>query len=172
MAVFLPLKLPTVVAAGVLSIASAVSNPTNPNGAANADEAGAAINLQNALNANSNAYTGQENALQQQYYQNAGNVQQGLINSGLGNTTVAQNMQQAPLQTYNNAMLNLVGQQQGAAANIYGQGAGYANQAALQQAAAASQAQIASMTDPMAQAIADEQKQRAEAPRIMFSGAG
>ncbi len=156
---------PSVTMAANPLIAPAMSNSTNPNGAANTDAAGAAINLQNALNANSNAYAGQENALQQQYYQNAGNVQQGLINSGLGNTTVAQNMQQAPLQTYNNAMLNLVGQQQGAAANIYGQGAGYANQAALQQAEAASQAQITSMTDPAAQEKANVQKQIALAPR-------
>lgn len=38
---------------------------------------------------------------QQGLQQNQGKVQQGLINSGLGNTTVAQTMQQAPLQTYN-----------------------------------------------------------------------
>jgi ABC-type transporter Mla subunit MlaD len=37
-------------------------------------------------------------------------------------------MAQAPLQTYNNALLNILGQQQGQAANIYGQQAGqYAN---------------------------------------------
>lgn len=39
--------------------------------------------------------------------QNQGKVQQGLINSGLGNTTVAQSMQQAPLQTYNNQVAGI-----------------------------------------------------------------
>jgi hypothetical protein len=77
--------------------------------------------LNNALNANGQAYTGLQNQAQQQYQQNAGAVQQNLANTGLGNTTVAQTMQQAPLQTLNNALLNIGGQQQGQAANIYGQ---------------------------------------------------
>jgi hypothetical protein len=80
-------------------------------------------NLQQALNANQQAYGGLENQAGQQLQQNQGQVQQNLANAGLGNTTVAQTMQQAPLQTYNNAMLNLAGQQQGQAANIYGQAA-------------------------------------------------
>jgi hypothetical protein len=90
-------------------------------------------NLNAALGANAGAYTGLANQMGQQYQQNVGNVQQNLVNSGLGNTTVAQNMQQAPLQTYNNSMLNLQGQQQAQAANIYGQGAGQQNQLALAQ---------------------------------------
>ncbi len=112
---------------------------------------GSAIqSLQNALNANQQAYGGLQNQAQQQYQQNAGAVQQNLVNSGLGNTTVAQTMQQAPLQTYNNALLNITGQQQGAAANIYGQQAGQYSQegnalanylAAMQQQAAQSQQQ-------------------------------
>lgn len=89
---------------------------------------GALNELQAALNSNSNAYQGLENQAQQQYYQNAGQVQQGLANSGLGNTTVAQNMMQAPMQTYNNALLNLTGQQQGKASDIYGQAAGVQQQ--------------------------------------------
>lgn len=90
---------------------------------------GSAIaSLQNALNSNQQAYTGLQNQAQQQLQQNQGAVQQNLVNSGLGNTTVAQTMQQAPLQTYNNALLNIMGQQQGAAANIYGQQAGQYSQ--------------------------------------------
>jgi hypothetical protein len=108
------------------------------------------MNLNSALTANQNAYGGEQNALQQQYQQNAGNVQQNLVNSGLGNTTVAQNMQQAPLQTYNNAMLNLIGQQQGQAANIYGQGSQQAQQAGLQAAALQNALQVANVQSPEA----------------------
>ena len=99
-------------------------------------------NLNSALTANNQAYGGATNAAQQQYQQNAGAVNQNLINSGLGNTTVAQTMQQAPLQTYNNSLLNILGQKQAGAANIYGQAANTAlnqtntaTQAGLQQAA-------------------------------------
>jgi hypothetical protein len=84
--------------------------------------------LNSALNSNSQAYGGLQNQAQQQYQQNAGNVQENLVNSGLGNTTVAQTLQQAPLQTLNNALLNITGQQQGQAANIYGQQAGIQSQ--------------------------------------------
>jgi hypothetical protein len=85
--------------------------------------------LNQALQSNSQAYGGLENQAQQQYQQNAGAVQSNLANSGLGNTTVAQTMAQAPLQTLNNALLNITGQQQGAASNIYGQQANTYNQA-------------------------------------------
>jgi hypothetical protein len=84
--------------------------------------------LNQALQANAGAYAGLENQAQQQYQQNAGAVNANLTNAGLGNTTVAQTMQQAPLQTLNNAMLNITGQQQGQAANLYGQEAGVYNQ--------------------------------------------
>ena len=84
--------------------------------------------LNQALQSNAGAYAGLENQAQQQYQQNAGNVQANLANSGLGNTTVAQTLQQAPLQTLNNAMLNITGQQQGQAAGLYGQQAGIYNQ--------------------------------------------
>ena len=116
-------------------------------------EAGSLAELQNALNSNANAYQGLENTAQQQYQQNAGQVQQNLVNQGLGNTTVADTMAQAPLQTYNNALLNLVGQQQGQAANIYGQAANTQQQGGdlMQQLAAALQ-------QPYAQAGATTQK--------------
>lgn len=106
--------------------------PASPMTAFNSTNVAPLTYLNQALTANNQAYGGQSNQLAQQYQQNAGNVQQNLINSGLGNTTVAQNMAQAPLQSYNNAMLNLLGQQQGAAAGIYGQGAGYAQQTNMQ----------------------------------------
>jgi hypothetical protein len=84
--------------------------------------------LNNALNSNAQAYQGLENQAQQQYQTNAGGVQANLANRGLGNTTVAETMAQAPLQTLNNSLLNITGQQQGQAANIYGQQANTFNQ--------------------------------------------
>lgn len=57
--------------------------------------------LQKSLKANQGSNSSQLMQAQQQLQQNQGKVQQGLINSGLGNTTVAQTMQQAPLDTYN-----------------------------------------------------------------------
>lgn len=102
--------------------------------------------LNQALAANQQAYGGLANQNLQQYYQNAGNVQQNLVNQGLGNTTVADNMAQAPLQTYQNSMLNLVGQQQGQATGIYDT----ASQQALQ-SALANQQQATSEYDSNAQ---------------------
>jgi hypothetical protein len=105
--------------------------------------------LNQALQSNSLAYGGQANALQNQYQQNAANTQQGLVNSGLGNTTVAQNMMQTPLQSYNNSMLNLLGQKQGAATGIYETGANLQSQDYLNQlnnATAASRQQGANTT--------------------------
>lgn len=57
--------------------------------------------LQNSLKSIKGSDSSQLMQAQQGLQQNQGKVQQGLINSGLGNTTVAQTMQQAPLQTYN-----------------------------------------------------------------------
>lgn len=96
------------------------SMPGGPQAVSQAGTMGAMGSLQNALTSNANAYGGLQNQAQQQYQQNEGQVQQNLANAGLGNTTVAQNMQQAPMQTLNNALLNITGQQQGQAANIYG----------------------------------------------------
>lgn len=128
--------------------------------------AGALAELQNALNSNSNAYQGLENTAQQQYQQNAGQVQQNLVNQGLGNTTVADTMAQAPMQTYNNALLNLTGQQQGQAANIYGQAAG------VQQQGGDLMAQLASaLQQPGAQADASITKQMAT-PKATYNGMG
>ena len=61
---------------------------------------------------------------QQGLAQNQGRVQQNLINSGLGNTTVAQTMQQAPLQTYNNQIAGINNNMQKQEASVLGQGAG------------------------------------------------
>lgn len=63
--------------------------------------------LQQSLQASNNTTSGAMNQLGQQLQQNQGNVQQGLINRGLDNTTVSQTMQQAPLQTYNQGALNV-----------------------------------------------------------------
>jgi hypothetical protein len=60
---------------------------------------------------------------QQNLSQNQGKTQQGLINSGLGNTTVAQTMQQAPLQTYNNQIMGINNSMNQAQSNVLGQGA-------------------------------------------------
>ncbi len=81
-------------------------------------------NLNSALKLSQGSDSSQLMQAQQGLQQNQGKVQQGLINAGLGNTTVAQTMQQAPLQTYNQQVAgiqnNLANQQIG----ILGQGAG------------------------------------------------
>jgi hypothetical protein len=83
---------------------------------------GSAINSLNSALANSNnIYSGAQAGLQSQLAQNQGNVQQNLTNTGLGNSTVAQTMQQAPLQTYNQGMLNLQNAQQQANTSQYDQ---------------------------------------------------
>jgi hypothetical protein len=83
---------------------------------------GAAINSLNSALANSNnIYSGAQSGLQSQLAQNQGNVQQNLVNTGLGNSTVAQTMQQAPLETYNQGMLNLANAQQQANTGQYDQ---------------------------------------------------
>lgn len=68
----------------------------------------------------------------QQLQQNQGRVQQGLINSGLGNTTVAQTMQQAPLQTYNQATANIQNNQNQAIGKGYDSLASEQGQGGLQ----------------------------------------
>jgi hypothetical protein len=114
--------------------------------------------LNQALNSNAQAYGGLENQAQQQYQQNAGRVNENLVNSGLGNTTVAQTMQQAPLQTLNNALLNITGQQQGAAANIYGQQAGQEQQGGQQFANLLSSLQGQNMTGAVDQGNVQQQQ--------------
>lgn len=71
---------------------------------------------------------------QQGLAQNQGKVQQGLINSGLGNTTVAQNMQQAPLQTYNQQVAGIQNNLAKDQAGVLGQGAGLQAQGGNQMA--------------------------------------
>jgi hypothetical protein len=63
-------------------------------------------NLLAALAASQNTQSGQQAMLGNQLQNNLGNVQQGLTNSGLANSTIMQSMKQAPLQTYNLGMLN------------------------------------------------------------------
>lgn len=71
---------------------------------------GALSSLQNSLNASNNTTSGAQMQLGQQLQQNQGQVSQNLVNRGLGNSTVAQTMQQAPLQTYNQGMANVANQ--------------------------------------------------------------
>lgn len=63
--------------------------------------------LQKSLGASNNANQAGQMQLQQQLQQNQGSVAQNLASRGLGNTTVAQTMQQAPLQTFNMGMAHL-----------------------------------------------------------------
>ena len=67
----------------------------------------ALASLQNSLNASNNTTSGQMMQAGQQLQQQQGQVAQNLTNRGLGNTTVAQTMQQAPLQTYNQNVNNI-----------------------------------------------------------------
>jgi Ni,Fe-hydrogenase I large subunit len=84
-----------------------------PGSAAIAGGYNAAIGqLNNSLNLAGNTTSGQLNALQTQLHQNQGNVNQGLQNAGLGNSTILQTQQQAPLESYNQGVLNA--QNQGA----------------------------------------------------------
>lgn len=64
-------------------------------------------NLGNALKLSGQTTQAGQMQLGQQLQQNQANVAQNLTNRGLGNTTVAQTMQQAPLQTYNTGMAQL-----------------------------------------------------------------
>ncbi len=96
----------------------------SPGGAAPANAAaqgyGSAIgSLQKSLQATSKNNQAAMLQAQQQLAQNQGRVQQNAINSGLGNTSVAQSLQQAPLQTYNQAVANIQNNQNQATAKGY-----------------------------------------------------
>lgn len=60
--------------------------------------------LQNAANLSGQTTQFQQQQLGQQLQNNQSNIAQSLTNRGLGNTTIANTMQQAPLQTYNMGM--------------------------------------------------------------------
>jgi hypothetical protein len=76
-----------------------------------------AINMMGkALDAGNNTTGSQMGQLGQQLQQNQASIGQNLTNRGLGNTTVAQTMQQAPLQTYNSGVSQV--QNQGAMRNM------------------------------------------------------
>ncbi len=91
--------------------------------------------------------------------QNQGHVQQNLINSGLGNTTVAQTMQQAPLQTYNNQIAGINNNLQKDMSQVYGQGAGLQAQSGNQMAQL-----LASL---QAQQSSDESR-KSQAPNVSY----
>ena len=63
--------------------------------------------LGNSLNASQNTTQAGQMQLQNQLQQNQSGIQQNLTNRGLGNTTVANTMQQLPQQTYNLGMAQL-----------------------------------------------------------------
>ena len=102
------------------TIKAVLPNYTNPGGNLSSTGANTILqgynagisNLSNAVNLAGNTTSGELMALQKQLQTNTGNVQQGLANSGLGNSTIEQNMLQTPLQTYNLAATNA--QNQGA----------------------------------------------------------
>lgn len=81
-------------------------------------------NLSNSMKMLRGSDSSQLMGAQQELQQNQGKVQQGLINSGLGNTTVAQTMQQAPLQTYNNQVAGINNTMNKELAGVQGQAAG------------------------------------------------
>lgn len=73
-------------------------------------------NLLQALGQAGNTTSGQMMGLNQQLQNNQANVRQGLTNAGLGNSTIMQSAEQAPLQTYNLGAANV--QNQGALLNM------------------------------------------------------
>jgi hypothetical protein len=98
--------------------------------------------LQNSLNASKNTTSSQQMQLGQQLQNNQSQIGQSLTNRGLGNTTVANTMQQAPLQTYNMGMAQ-VGNQ-----DALRQMSAYNN---LAQMSAQGGQQISQMAQPYAQ---------------------
>lgn len=81
-------------------------------------------NLSNSMKLLKGSDSSQLMQAQQGLQQNQGKVQQGLINSGLGNTTVAQTMQQAPLQTYNQQVAGINNNLNKEQVGVQGQAAG------------------------------------------------
>lgn len=96
----------TMAPAPTASLATPAANQGPIGNASNAYDI-AMNRLNQSLKLGQNTTSGEMMQANQQLQQNQGRVQQGLINSGLGNTTVAQTMQQAPLQTYNQAIQNI-----------------------------------------------------------------
>lgn len=77
--------------------------------------------LQNAIKQQQNTTSGQMAGLQQQLQQNLGKTTQGAVNRGLGNTSVLNTLQQAPMQTYNLAAQNVQNNQAQNLAQLYSQ---------------------------------------------------
>jgi len=125
----------------------------------------------------------QSQALQDQYAQNSGNAAQGLINSGLGNTTVANSVQRGQQLDYQKAQVGLSNQlaqlTAGYQSSLGLAGLNYANQANMQNTALGSQ-QLGFMNSvnspyPNASAYADRSLQAqtlALAQRGMNRGMG
>lgn len=119
---------------------------------------GSAISsLNSALQNSNNIYSGAQAQLGQQLQQNQGQVQQNTVNQGLGNSTVAQTMQQAPLQTYNQGMLNLANAQQQANTQQYDQLANtYSGAGSTEAQLQAQQAQLISAYNSLPQQQANK----------------
>lgn len=68
---------------------------------------GALDSLRQAMDVSQNSYQGQQQRLNTQLQSNIGGLNQSLINKGLGNTTIAGTMMNAPYDQYNQAMNDL-----------------------------------------------------------------
>jgi hypothetical protein len=101
-------------------------NSNAPGGGAQVGGYNAAIQaLNKSLQASQNTTNAQSMQLSQQLQNNQGRLSQSLASRGLGNTTIANTMQQAPLQTYN------LGQAQVGDLNAMRQMQGYDNLAGM-----------------------------------------
>lgn len=122
-------------------------------------------NLNKSLAASQQTTSAQQMQLGQQLQQNQGQVQQSLANRGLGNTTVANTMQQAPMQTYNQGMAQV--QNQGAMRSMQGYDA-------LANAAMQGGSQISQYAAPYAQSqyIQQQQQQQQQNAPQGFSASG
>lgn len=107
--------MPGAVAPAAAPSAPAAPKPQQFSFSSNAPGSGAQVggtnfamqNLNKALQASNNTTQFQQGQLQQQLQNNQANIAQNLTNRGLGNTTIADTMAQAPLQTYNMGMAQL-----------------------------------------------------------------
>jgi hypothetical protein len=135
---------------------------------------GSAIQSLNAALANSNnIYSGAQAGLKSQLQQNQGQVQQNTVNQGLGNSTVATTLQQAPLQTYNQGMLNLANAQQQANTQQYDQLANtYSNAGSTEAQLQAQAAQLANALQLSPGLISQNDMKQGQAAAITGVGPG
>lgn len=113
--------------------------------------------LQSAMQSAQGSNSAQLAAAGQQLKQNQSVTQQGLINKGLGNTTVAGTAMQAPLATYNNQVNALQNQLQGQMTGLYGQQAGVQAQGGDQMSQLLASLYAQQMNQPQTQGTAVRQ---------------